>query len=295
MALNQESSSEEEHHDIAVGLFEDQEQAHRAIVLLHDRGFTKEQIGAAFRESKQPIVSSGTGGDSSHWFGQLRDIYQGETRPVRSQFVSSDFESSLNDLDIPRAEARAIARELGPGSAIVTVNAGSRYMEAEALLRRAFGKIPADRLPAERKPAEQRTSATRIEVPAENVETFSPPDNAEPGHIKLFGEMLRVHREKISSGDVRVRKEAVTTMETVQMPVTREHLVVERTDGRDAVGHERDIRIPLSEERVRIEKETVLQDEYKVGKRDVLEEQTLSGDVRKERLLIDSGDVEQHR
>ena len=57
---------------------------------------------------------------------------------------------------------------------------------------------------------------------------------AEPGHIQLYGEELRVHKEKVGSGDVRVRKESVTEMRTVEVPVTREQLVVEHTDGSPA-------------------------------------------------------------
>ncbi len=40
-----------------------------------------------------------------------------------------------------------------------------------------------------------------------------------------------MRKEKVSTGEVHVRKEAVTHMETVQVPVTREHLVVEHADG----------------------------------------------------------------
>ena len=61
---------------------------------------------------------------------------------------------------------------------------------------------------------------------------FNPPSQTPPDHVQLFGEVLRVRKEKVSTGDVHVRKEAVTHMETVQVPVTREHLVVEHADGR---------------------------------------------------------------
>jgi uncharacterized protein (TIGR02271 family) len=76
-------------------------------------------------------------------------------------------------------------------------------------------------------------------------------------------------------------------METVQVPVTREHLVVEHSgeNGRTAPGDA--IRVPLSEERVHIDKDTVLREEYKVGKREVTQNESISDRVRRERLLID--------
>jgi uncharacterized protein (TIGR02271 family) len=107
--------------------------------------------------------------------------------------------------------------------------------------------------------------------------------------VQLFGEVLRVRKEKVSTGEVHVRKEAVTHMETVQVPVTREQLVVERPDGH---GDGEDvIRVPLSEERVHIDKDTVLREEYKVGKREITQSESVTDSVRRERLLIDDASV----
>jgi uncharacterized protein (TIGR02271 family) len=127
--------------------------------------------------------------------------------------------------------------------------------------------------------------------PAQVPETNSSPDipAAEPGHIQLFGEELRVHKEKLGSGDVRVRKESVTEMQTVQVPVTREHLVVEHTDGSPGSRPD-EIRVPLSEERVRVDKDMRLREEYKVGKHEVTDNQPVTESLRRERLVIDHDD-----
>ena len=102
---------------------------------------------------------------------------------------------------------------------------------------------------------------------------------------------MRVRKEKVSAGEVHVRKESVTHMETVQVPVTREHLVVEHSDETGRADVENAIRVPLSEERVHIDKDTVLREEYKVGKREVTQNESVSDDVRRERLLIDDAGV----
>ena len=111
----------------------------------------------------------------------------------------------------------------------------------------------------------------------------------EPGHIQLYGEELHVHKEKVGIGDVRVRKESVTEMKTVEVPVTREHLVVERTDGSPASRAE-EIRVPLSEERVHVDKDLRLTEEFKVGKHEVTENRPVTESLRRERLLIDHDD-----
>jgi uncharacterized protein (TIGR02271 family) len=100
-----------------------------------------------------------------------------------------------------------------------------------------------------------------------------------------------VRKEKVSTAGVQVRKESVTQMETVQVPVTREHLVVERGDGSGRAGAESAIRIPLSEERVHIDKDTVLREEYKVGKREITQDESVTDTVRRERLLVDDANA----
>ena len=116
---------------------------------------------------------------------------------------------------------------------------------------------------------------------------FVSPQPTQPDHIQLFGEVLRVRKEKVSSGEVHVRKEVTTRMETVQVPVTREHLVVDHSDGSGSPSGEGVIRIPLSEERVHIDKDTVLREEYRVGKQDVTHTEPITDTVRRERLLIE--------
>ena len=116
--------------------------------------------------------------------------------------------------------------------------------------------------------------------------------------IQLRGEMLRTHKERVQRGEVRLRKEVITENETVQVPVTREELVVERTAGSGQpvsgeIGRDQEIRVPLSEERVRVEKQPVVNEEVRVGKRQVQTRQQVSDKVRHEELRIDKeGEVE---
>ncbi|HWY71563.1 MAG TPA: YsnF/AvaK domain-containing protein [Terriglobales bacterium] len=89
----------------------------------------------------------------------------------------------------------------------------------------------------------------------------SKPDGLEGGQrIQLLSEVLRVHKERVSKGEVRFRKEVVTENQTVEVPVTREELVIDRipaqagTPASEAIGSNQEIRVPLSEEEVRVER-----------------------------------------
>ena len=96
-----------------------------------------------------------------------------------------------------------------------------------------------------------------------------------------------------------MRKEVVTEKQTIEVPVTREELVVERmpvTGERRAqgeIGSEPEIRVPVSEERARVEKQPIVSEEVRVGKRKVQDTQRVSDDVRHEELRVEKeGDVE---
>ena len=112
--------------------------------------------------------------------------------------------------------------------------------------------------------------------------------------VQLFGEVLRVHKERINRGEVRLRKDVVTENQTIEVPVTREELVLERvpvsgdTPAPSAnIGSGQEIRVPLSEDKVRLEKQPVLREEVSVGKREVQDVARVSGDVRREELRVD--------
>jgi uncharacterized protein (TIGR02271 family) len=266
------------HEPTVIGLFFDASDARRALNSLREHHF--DDVSTAFRAA----ASSPVGSESGHWFGQLRQIYQNRSDDTPDA-KPTDFESMLARLDLSQQDAAALDRDHRDG-AIITVVADERNQEAQALLEQSGARILHAR-------NEQRQSPPAVtHEPAVNSTPFAPPRDADPDHIQLFGEELRVRKEKVSSGDVHVRKEAVTQMETVQVPVTREHLVVEHTDEGGRIDDEAAIRVPLSEERVHIDKDTVLREEYKVGKREVSQSQSVSGNVRRERLLIDDAEAQ---
>lgn len=114
--------------------------------------------------------------------------------------------------------------------------------------------------------------------------------------IRLHEERLKVNKQRVSAGDVTVRKEVITEEKQITVPVEREEVVIER---RPATGHAagdiraETIRVPVSEERVDVTKETVATEEVNVGKRKVTDSKTVGGTVRKEEVRVEeTGNVD---
>ena len=268
---------------VVIALFSYATDARYALDTLREHRFSAGEVAAAFREPPSAVAAreapSAPVRTGSEWFGQLRQIYHGDDRSenapqMRATEISpqaglTDFESMLSRLDLS-------SRDTDMLGAIVTVRAGMRNPEAQSLLEERGAHI-----------VHGRTAIAAASGPVVTSTPFSAPQHVDPNHIQLFGDVLRVRKEKVSSGEVQVHKEAVTHMETVQVPVTREHLVVEHTDGSGRTDAEPAIRIPLSEEQIHIDKDTVLREEYNVGKREVTQNESVSDTVRRERLLID--------
>ena len=150
----------------------------------------------------------------------------------------------------------------------VTVRAEGRYDEATALLRR-HGAY------------DMRTTAHASRT-AEGAE-----------RIQLREEELQAHKQSVETGEVRVRKEVVTEHRTLEVPVQREEVVIERHAPTGVLVEE--IRIPVSEEQVTVEKRLVVKEEVTVGKRVVQGTERVGGEVRKEVVRVErEGDVDIH-
>lgn len=205
-----------------------------------------------------------------------------ESQHDYNQYDTSDIHTSLHQgLSVPEDRSRYFGHRFNAGEdgAIVTVNAGDRSTEAEEILAR-FGADFGDNA------AEYDYNQAGSQIAAEDA------DPEARNNIQLLGEVLRVHKDRISRGEVRLRKEIITETQTVQVPVTREELVIERhavnqnTQAAGSIGESQEIRIPLTEERASIDTSTVVREEVSVGKKPVEEVRDLTGEVRHEELVV---------
>ncbi|MBC8121143.1 MAG: YsnF/AvaK domain-containing protein [Gemmatimonadaceae bacterium] len=121
----------------------------------------------------------------------------------------------------------------------------------------------------------------------------SPAATGERQRIELRAETLHVNKRQVKTGEVRIRKEIITEIRTIQVPVTREELVIEQhvfKEGEadtDAASNIQEIRIPLMEEQVVIEKRSVVIEEVFIDKQRIQEVRRITEPIRREQLLIE--------
>lgn len=115
--------------------------------------------------------------------------------------------------------------------------------------------------------------------------------------MTLSEERLDVGTQTREAGRARLRKYTTTETEEVSVPVTKEKLVVEReaaspTDAAEGEITEADTteEITLREEQPVVQKKTVPVENVRVGTEEVVEEHTVSEDVRREQVDLDTDD-----
>ncbi len=118
-----------------------------------------------------------------------------------------------------------------------------------------------------------------------------------PYELQLRSERLRVTTEQEQSGRVRLRKEIVEHIETVQVPVREERLVIEVLpgNGRVLIGDRElaageSIDILLMSERVIVDKQAVVHEEVHVRKEMVMRTENVQETLRTEHLAVDDPD-----
>jgi uncharacterized protein (TIGR02271 family) len=122
-------------------------------------------------------------------------------------------------------------------------------------------------------------------------------DTEDAQRVQLREEELRARKQTVQAGEVGLRKEVVTEQQTIDVPVTREEVYVERrpASGEPSdtpIGEGETYRVPVREEQVTVEKQPVVREEVSLGKRAVQDTQQVSDTVRREEAHIErEGDV----
>lgn len=290
-----------------VGVFEDRQKAQQAVNELRRAGFREDEIG---------VISQNKEGDTAEAAGTDRGSHAGAgaatgaaagagvgalwalgiaagmlpaVGPViaggilasvltsaAGTAVAGGIIGALIGLGIPEEEARYYEGEFKAGRTIVTVKSETRSDEARSILHRygAYDRSTAKDQSACAPSAGQRTTAQTTE--AEQT-------------MRLHEEQMHVHKQPQQTGEARVRKEVHTEHKTLDVPVEREEVVIERhpASGRatgDELREGQEIRVPVKEEHVHVEKQPVVKEEVEIGKRKVRDTETVASDVRKEEL-----------
>jgi len=118
--------------------------------------------------------------------------------------------------------------------------------------------------------------------------------------VQLREEQLQARKTPVQTGSVHLGKDVVEEQRTMDVPVSREEVYIERhpVDRRPAdqpIGESEteSIRVPITEERVQVEKQPVVYEEVGVGKRQTTDHQQVSETIRREEARIETeGDVD---
>jgi uncharacterized protein (TIGR02271 family) len=311
--------------------FEDSSDARHAVDALKDAGFESAHMGIAHRgsytgtsstygnttvydtttEAKEPStwdkIKAWFSGNSAETNASRRtdddlvnrsDVGTPADSLDEGYDDTSDLHGSFTAMNIPPERARYLAHRFGRGtnSAVVAVQAENRVAEAEEILRRYNGDLGENASSYDYSSNEGAYSyasneGSGIASAAEEI-SRTRRSSENPRNFQLLGEVLRVHKDRVNRGEARIRKEVVAENQSIQVPVQREELVVERrpVDGdRPASGTPRseEIRVPLSEERASLGKSTVVREEVSVGKKPVEQVRDLNSDVRHEELVVE--------
>jgi len=315
-----------------VGVFTDRARADKAIADLQKAGFRKDQIGVAMRHDSADASTSTTAEGSHAESGAVTGILTGlglgalaglgvlaGVIPVVGPAITAGtlgvifsnaavgagivgLFGALVGAGVPEHEAKYYESEFQAGRTIVTVEAGDRAAEATEILRGhgAYDMSTRDTAAALADTAACATTTTS----ATGTRATTGKTAARAGDtIEVKEERLRADKQPVEAGEVRVRKEVHTETKTIDVPVEREEVFIERTPvhGRaaasgissDTLRAGEEIRIPVKEEKVKVSKEAVVTEEVKVGKRTVQDTERVSGQVRKEEVKVEqTGDVD---
>lgn len=311
-----------------VGVFQDQQHAREAVQDLRNAGFREDQIGLISHDvtSKSATATAGTnrpakdtaagtgavaGAATGAGVGALwaLGIAAGVLPAIGPVIAGGIFASilasaaggaaaggligALIGLGLPEEEAAYYEGEFKGGRTLVTVRAENRSDEARTIIRRHGGY--------DRQTAQQgmNTAGTTCNTQVQGETRRAAAYTGEAGQkLQVKEEELHARKQSVEAGEVRVRKEVHVEHKTLEVPVEREEVVIERrpvaggkacsTDIREG----EEIRIPVREEQVHVEKTPVVKEEVTVGKRKVQDTKTVTGTVRKEEVHVEqAGDV----
>ncbi|GCD10619.1 YsnF/AvaK domain-containing protein [Clostridium tagluense] len=128
----------------------------------------------------------------------------------------------------------------------------------------------------------------------------------EDANIRLRKEELDIAKSSVHKGDVEFGKEIIEEQKSVDVPVMREEVVIERkslnNEASDSpITKEQTIRIPVNEEKVNVDKHTVITGEISAHKRAIENTEHIDETLKREEVLInkignpDIVDIETHK
>ncbi len=265
-------------NSIVAGVFTDETQAQQAMSDLQNAGFTDDQIRYSVHRGGSGILDS------------------------------------LMGLGFGQDEANFYNNEFLNGRTVVTVKTNDRQQQALDILRRYGGydfnsqSQRAGTAYTDTGYTDQtaQSTGTAYNTAQPSGATYTQAQAPQTGYtdqggqkVQLREEELRANKERVQAGEVGIRKDVVSEEKTLNVPVNREEVYIERHPVSGEVPADTPIgdqgetyRVPVSEERVNVEKQPVVREEIGIGKRTVQDTEQVTDTVRREEAHVESrGDV----
>ena len=118
-------------------------------------------------------------------------------------------------------------------------------------------------------------------------------DTSDDAKLLLRKEELDIDKRRVQTGDVEFSKEIIEEQKIVDVPVTREEVVIERRTLNNEqcdspITDEGTIRIPVSEERIDVDKHTVFTGEISAHVRDVEDTKHIEETLKREEARVNT-------
>ncbi len=262
-----------------VGVFDERSAAERAIEALYNAGFQGDQIRF-----------SGSGGNTGTGFvASLKNLFSGDDASRNSSAVAND----LTHMGLSRDESSYYAQEYENGRSIVAVSAQGREQDALTILRTNSGYDYSSRTNTTGRATTGTATTGTAYTNTARTTADATLDADQQRSLKLREEQLIAEKQRVQSGEARLRKEVVEQQQSIDVPLTHEEVIVEKhayTNPRPSdtpIGQDETIRVPVSEEQVNVTKQTVTTGEVSIGKRSVQENQRVTDTVKHEEAYLD--------
>jgi uncharacterized protein (TIGR02271 family) len=281
---------------IVAGVFTDDSQAQQAIRDLQNAGFTDDQIRYSVHRGGSGITDS------------LKDLGLNDDE---ANFYNSEFMNGRTIVTVMSNDRQQEAAQILQNYGAYDFNsrgqtAGTAYANTADTAATYTQGVPqtgyttTDQTYAQTQAAPQ-TGYTTTDQTYAQTQAAPQTGYADQGEqkVQLREEQLQATKERVQAGEVGIRKEVVEEQKTLNVPVSREEVYIERNPVNQPVPADTPIgdqgetyRVPVSEERVDVQKQPYVREEIGIGKRVVQDTQQVSDTVRREEAHIDrTGDV----
>ena len=268
-----------------IGSYSTKEEALSVIEQLQREGYSRDDIIVYTNKLSGIDVKTGVNGvettneDRSLW-EKIKDAFSADTYEYDSS-LNEEADHANND---PLYQYRD---DISAGKIIITVN--NYKNDPTQATENVTGRHAAGDTSTNNLHASDAARATDLDTDTDS--------------IQLKGEELDIDKHDVTTGKVDVHKKVVNEKKTVEVPVKREEIVIERKPGDGAAAttdvndaqEDDTITIPIKEEQIDVKKRPVVREEVDIRKQEHEDMKQVSENVSHEELDVDtSGDADAH-